>query len=93
MSCLANQELLETLFEEAYEEVSNNNLFTLNIVPGSNVHVIAKKYNLFNVLQAVGGIWRKEPESLYKEEPPCLFHLCRFLRDTKQGQASWRRCR
>ena len=30
MSCLAKQELLETLFEEAYEEVSNNNLFNLD---------------------------------------------------------------
>ena len=30
MSCLANQELLETLFEEAYEEVSKNNLFNLD---------------------------------------------------------------
>ena len=30
MSCLANQELLETLFEEAYEEVKNNNLFDLD---------------------------------------------------------------
>ena len=30
MSCLQNEILLETLFEEALEEVTNNNLFNLN---------------------------------------------------------------
>ena len=30
MSCLQNEILLETLFEEALEEVTNSNLFNLN---------------------------------------------------------------
>ena len=30
MSCLQNEEILETLFEEALEEVTNNNLLGFN---------------------------------------------------------------
>ena len=30
MSCLQNELILETLFEEALEEVTNSNLFNLN---------------------------------------------------------------